>query len=116
MEHMVVLRRKGSNWRVLARNLVIAICLAGFGLVVHVPESEAVPRKVKRACRGDYKSLCPRYRPGTSRMRSCMRAKGSQLSWSCYEALRDHGYVKRGARRSSRGRRGRRSYRSRRRR
>jgi hypothetical protein len=55
--------------------------------------AEAVPRKVKRACKSDYKTLCPRYRAGTSKMRSCMRSNGSQLSWRCYEALRDHGYV-----------------------
>lgn len=61
--------------------------------------ANAVPRRVKRECRGDYKSLCPHYKAGTSRMRSCMRAKGSQLSWGCYQALKDHGYVRSGRRR-----------------
>jgi hypothetical protein len=70
--------------------------------------AQAVPRRVRNACRNDYKSLCPRYKIGTSQMRNCMRANGSQLSWGCYEALRDHGYVNRGgsSRRSSRGRSG----------
>jgi len=63
--------------------------------------AQAVPRRVRNACRNDYKSLCPRYKIGTSQMRNCIRANGSQLSWGCYEALRDHGYVNRGS--SSRG-------------
>ena len=54
----------------------------------------AVPTKVKRECRSDYKSFCPAYKIGTAKMRSCMRANGRQLSWGCYEALRDAGYVK----------------------
>jgi hypothetical protein len=56
--------------------------------------AEAVPRKVKRECRTDYKSLCPHYKVGTAKMRSCMRANGRQLSWDCYQSLKDHGYVK----------------------
>lgn len=80
--------------------LAAAIALPGAAVVTAVGLSaitaapaHAVPRKVRRACRSDYKSLCPRYKVGTSRMRSCMRANGSSLSWRCYEALRDHGYV-----------------------
>ena len=89
----------------------LGIAIMAFGFAVE--SANAVPRKVKRECRGDYKSLCPRYKAGTSRMRSCMRAKGRQLSWGCYQALKDYGYVK------SRGgakRRGRSSRRGRRRR
>lgn len=78
----------------------VAVLMAGLIAALSVPTSaEAVPRKVKRECRSDYKRLCPRYEIGTSRMRSCMRANGSQLSWGCYEALRDHGYVRGGRRR-----------------
>ena len=84
---------------------------AAFGLLLAVfafgglaDSANAVPRKVKRECKRDYKTLCPRYKIGTSRMRSCMRANGSQLSWGCYQALKDYGYVRSGRR----GRRGRR--------
>lgn len=73
--------------------------------ILTASKAEAVPRRVRRECRGDYKRLCPRYRAGTSRMRNCMRANGSQLSWGCYEALRDYGYVSRGGRSGRRGRR-----------
>ena len=79
---------------------LMAMAMAGLLVVSGFSQSaEAVPRMVKRECRSDYKRLCPRYKVGTSRMRSCMRANGNQLSWGCYEALRDHGYVNRGRRR-----------------
>ncbi|MFY0610118.1 MAG: hypothetical protein JXQ99_01230 [Hyphomicrobiaceae bacterium] len=89
--------------------LGLGIAIMAFGIAVE--SANAVPRKVKRECRGDYKSLCPRYKAGTSRMRSCMRSKGRQLSWGCYQALKDYGYVKSrrsGSRRGSRSRRRRR--------
>lgn len=54
----------------------------------------AVSGKLKRECRADYKTFCPAYKVGTSSMRSCMRSNGRQLSWGCYQALKDHGYVK----------------------
>ena len=57
--------------------------------------ANAVPAKLKRECRNDYKSFCPAYKVGTSKMRSCMRSNGRQLSWGCYQALKDAGYVKR---------------------
>lgn len=68
--------------------------VGGFGTALITSDgAEAVPRKVRKACRSDYKTLCPHYKPGTSRMRSCMRANGGQLSWRCYQALVDYGYV-----------------------
>ncbi len=77
--------------------LAMAVAIMAYGITASA--AGAVPRKVKRMCKRDYKSLCPRYRAGTSRMRSCMRSKGSQLSWSCYQALKDAGYVRRGRKR-----------------
>lgn len=74
-------------------------------------KAEAVPRRVRRACRRDYKRLCPRYRAGTARMRNCMYAHGSEISYRCYEALSDYGYVDGRKRRGRRGRRGRRRHR-----
>lgn len=87
--------------------MAIAVVMIGFGTFADT--ADAVPRKVKRECRSDYKTLCPRYKIGTSRMRSCMRSNGRQLSWGCYEALRDHGYIRRGRSSKRRGGRGRRS-------
>ena len=95
MRHLPCVPGRSGNEvaRLLAMAMVGLFVVSGFS---HV--AEAVPRKVKRECGSDYKRLCPNYIFGTSRMRSCMRANGNQLSWGCYEALRDHGYV-RGARR-----------------
>ncbi len=93
--------------RVLGTRFGVAALAAAVGLsgiAITFDSADAVPRRVKRECRSDYKSLCPHYRVGTSRMRSCMRSKGSQLSWGCYQALKDHGYVRRGSRRGRRRR------------
>jgi len=61
--------------------------------------AEAYPSKVRRACRTDYKRLCPRYKVGSSKMRSCMRSKVGQISPRCYDTLVRYGYGKRGRRR-----------------
>lgn len=83
-----------TGW--LSRTLLGAVvALIGLGGVAST--AGAVPAKVKRECRGDYKTFCPSYKIGTARMRACMRSNGRQLSWSCYQALKDAGYV-RGAR------------------
>ena len=74
--------------------LVLGVAVAMVGVSATADTAGAVPRKVKKMCRSDYKSLCPRYKVGTSKMRSCMRSKGGQLSWNCYQALKDAGYVR----------------------
>jgi len=86
----------GSRWLSGAVFGFAAMIIGASGVVT---TAEAVPRRVKRACKGDYKTLCPHYKAGTSRMRACMRSNGSQLSWGCYQALKDHGYVRGGRRR-----------------
>ena len=70
--------------------------ICGLGAIATpIDAMAAVTNKLKRECRTDYKSFCPAYKVGTSKMRSCMRSNGRQLSWGCYRALKDHGYVKR---------------------
>lgn len=103
---------------VLIRLIACAVALAGtataasFSLgLATAQKAEAVPRRVRRACRRDYKRLCPRYRAGTARMRNCMYAHGSEISYRCYEALSDYGYIDGHKRRQRRGRRGRRRHR-----
>ena len=71
------------------RLTVMVVLLTGLALNAY-----AVPKKLKRECRSDYKTFCPSYKVGTSRMRTCMRSNGRQLSWSCYQTLKDYGYVK----------------------
>jgi hypothetical protein len=74
-------------------HLLRGFLVTAFVMIGVSQTANAVPRKLKRECRSDYKSLCSHYKVGMSRMRSCMRSNGSQLSWRCYQALKDHGYV-----------------------
>ncbi len=82
-----------------ARIVAVAIMAGAVGTgavttqVATATKAEAVPKRVRRWCRSDYKRLCPRYRAGTSRMRACMRAKRNYLSAVCKKALIDSGYA-----------------------
>jgi hypothetical protein len=96
----------------LAKFALCAVALTGAATaasfavgIATASRAEAVPSRVRRACRSDYKRLCPRYRPGTARMRNCMYAHGSEISYRCYEALSDYGYVDGHKRKGHRGRR-----------
>jgi hypothetical protein len=51
-----------------------------------------ISKKIKRACKGDYKKFCPRYKIGTKKMRLCMRSNRNVISWRCYSTLKDAGY------------------------
>lgn len=57
--------------------------------------AEAWPRKVRIYCKRDYKRFCPRYKVGSSRMRSCMRSYARNLSPICKKALIDSGIAAR---------------------
>lgn len=70
-----------------------------------ITPAEAIPRAVRSACKSDYKRICPRYRVGSSKMRSCMRSNVGQISSRCYQKLLDYGYADRNRSRSRRRRR-----------
>lgn len=55
----------------------------------------AYSKQVERACVGDYKRLCPQYKPGSPQLRACMEAKAGSISWGCIQALLDSGEVDR---------------------
>lgn len=74
-------------------------------IVGSMTPAEAYPRAVRKACKFDYKRICPRYRVGTAKMRACMRSNVGQISRRCYRKLLDHGY---GSRKRARARRRRR--------
>ncbi len=76
-----------------------AACLAGLATIGTTVPADAYGRKVTRACKYDYKRLCPRYPVGSSKMRACMEAKVSEISSRCYEALLDSGEGSRRGRR-----------------
>ena len=83
------------DWRKLAIAAAVIGMTVGFGS----PASEAATARVKKACAGDYKRLCPRYKVGSSRLRACMEAKQSEISSRCIDALIDSGEVNRRGRR-----------------
>ncbi len=76
--------RRGIVALVGAGALVFAICL---------PASAAITAKVKKACAGDYKRLCPSYKVGSAQLRACMEAKQFEISSGCVSALIDAGEV-----------------------
>jgi hypothetical protein len=79
--------------RALAASAVLAATLlASTGAA----EAESSSRRVRLACTGDAKRLCPREKPDSPEMRYCMEAKGRQLSRTCVKALEDDGIVPRG--------------------
>lgn len=57
--------------------------------------SAAITAKVKKACKGDYKRLCPTYKVGSPQLRACMEAKQFEISSSCVDALIESGEVNR---------------------
>ncbi|CAN0466018.1 unnamed protein product, partial [Phaeothamnion confervicola] len=57
------------------------------------PASAAITAKVKKACAGDYKRLCPTYKVGSPQLRACMEAKQFEISSNCVSALIDAGEV-----------------------
>ena len=59
----------------------------------------AVSAQVKKACRGDYKRLCPSYKVGSPQLRACMEAKQAEISSRCVDALIASGEVNRSSRR-----------------
>ena len=63
--------------------LIAAILGVGFA----APAGAAITEKVKRACTGDYKRLCPSYKVGSNQLRACMEAKHGDLSSTCRDAL-----------------------------
>ena len=51
-----------------------------------------ISKKIKRACKSDYKKFCPRYKVGTKKMKQCISSNKNVISWRCYSTLKDAGY------------------------
>ncbi len=62
-------------------------------MAMPLPSQAAITPRVKKACSGDYKRLCPRYKVGSPQLRACMEAKSSEISSACISALIDAGEV-----------------------
>jgi hypothetical protein len=77
----------------------MAVVIIGYGLItVHAGfmSADAYPRAVRKACKYDYKRLCPHYKVKSAKMRACMRSKVGQISPRCYDTLIRYGYGKKG--------------------
>ena len=81
----------------LARKVCLIGAFAAFCAAAGA--AHAVSDKVKKACVGDYKRLCPSYKVGSSALRACMEAKQAEISSKCVQALIDSGEVNKSARR-----------------
>ncbi len=79
--------------RALAAGAALATSLLAFN---GGAQAEPSSHRVRLACAGDAKRLCPREKPDSPEMRYCMEAKGRQLSRTCVKALEDDGIVPRG--------------------
>lgn len=70
--------------------------MLAWALGLMLPEAaSAFSPKVERACKSDYKRLCPQYKPSSPQLRACMEAKANEISPSCIAALIDDGVVDR---------------------
>jgi hypothetical protein len=90
-----VIQPRRQTRRFLAIVAAIAAVLGGFA-ALSAAEAESSSPRVRRACTGDYKRLCPREKPDSAEMRYCMEAKGRMLSRGCVRALEDDGVIPRG--------------------
>jgi hypothetical protein len=70
--------------------IVVALTLAA------APAEAEFSKKVRAACSGDAKSLCPKTRANSEELRYCMEAKSTSLSKGCVRALEDDGVIPRG--------------------
>lgn len=79
----------------------VAACVAAAVMVSAgaAAPAMAVSAKVKKACAGDYKRLCPSYKVGSASLRACMEAKQGEITSKCVQALIDSGEVNKSARR-----------------
>lgn len=77
---------------------LLALTFGTITVMTWLNPAEAYPNAVRRACKNDYNRLCPRYKVGSAKMRSCMRSNIGQISPRCYDKLVDHGYGRRGRR------------------
>lgn len=94
----VVLKNEEHPMRstpIRAISLIVAMIGTAMASTVpaHAGEDSA---KVRRACSGDAKRLCPTTKHGSEEQRYCMEAKQSYLSRGCGRALEDEGVAPRG--------------------
>jgi hypothetical protein len=91
----VLVKAKGHSGKRTWWALVVVAAVAGSASGVSPVAAQPVSKEVRKACVGDYKRLCPSYKPNTPQMRACMEANALSLSSACIDALVDSGEVDR---------------------
>ncbi len=76
------------SWQALG--LLGALCVA----VTSAPAVAFGP-STQRACKADYKKLCPGYKIGSSDLRYCMESNARSISEKCIRAAADNGDITR---------------------
>jgi len=76
----------------LVRVSALGLSLAALSIPLTTPAG-AVSKAVERACRDDYKRLCPAYKPTSPQLRACMESKANEITPNCVNALVDSGEV-----------------------
>ena len=83
----------------LRRTVAATVAVAVMAIAGAAAPVRAVSAKVKKACAGDYKRLCPSYKVGSPALRACMEAKQAEITSKCVDALIASGEVNRSAKR-----------------
>ena len=69
------------------------IILLGIAIAVTTGQSAAAkhrltdPLKIARECKNDLERWCAQLRPGSQRIKNCLKEKSAELSSSCLRAL-----------------------------
>ena len=72
---------------------VLFTATIALGTLAAAGQANAFGFRTKMACAADYYTHCSAYSPGSTEVRSCMRAVGSGLSRGCIDALVADGEV-----------------------
>jgi hypothetical protein len=78
--------------RMTSRSGIVSIAALA-AAVTMTGNAYAVSLRVQLACASDYYAHCSAYSPGSSQVKSCMRAVGNSLSKGCVDALVSAGEV-----------------------
>jgi hypothetical protein len=81
--------------RALRLSAAVMVAASAIVLALAAGPAWAVSPRVEKACKSDYKRLCPSYRVGSTSLKACMDANQGSLSSRCRDALIDSGEVDR---------------------
>lgn len=73
----------------------LTVGLVSLAALVAADQANAYSGRVKRACKTDFYRFCPSYKIGSSKLRTCMRAAGGNISRRCIDALANAGEISR---------------------